>query len=238
MHPDQRKKIYRDQADAYHRLILREDWQGNLPRALRSLADWSGKAVLDLNTKTGRLPLLLRKTARAVFGCDAAVPMLRVAQAAVSEAHFAAADHGALPFAAASVDCLTAGWSVCHAVKWQWARRAAVLAGIIGEARRVLRPGGTLVIIETLGTGLAEPQPPDDKLAEYYRMLEEEHGCRRTVVRTDYRFADGAEADELLGMFFGAERTAAMYAAGTAVARDGAVFVTEWTGLWLVPGNA
>ena len=67
---------------------------------------------------------------------------------------------------------------------------------------RVVRPGGTQVIIDTLGTATAEPGAPTAGLAEYHELIES-MGFARSVLRTNYRFASIAEAIELLEWFFG-----------------------------------
>jgi hypothetical protein len=90
---------------------------------------------------------------------------------------------------------------------------------------RALRPGGALVVIESLGTGEDEPRPPSPELAEYHAWLEEDRGMDRSVVRTDYRFADVESAARATGSFFGrdfAER----------VRREAWSRVPECTGLW------
>ena len=68
---------------------------------------------------------------------------------------------------------------------------------------RLLRQGGTALIIETLGTGETTPRPPTDYLAAYYQMLEEQYGFISTWIRTDYRFAAADEAEASLTFFFG-----------------------------------
>jgi methylase of polypeptide subunit release factors len=62
--------IYTSRAADYHRLIAPEDSEGNLLKALRTVAPIRGQRVLDLGTGTGRLPLLLAREARQVIGLD------------------------------------------------------------------------------------------------------------------------------------------------------------------------
>jgi len=73
---------------------------------------------------------------------------------------------------------------------------------VISEFKRVLRPGGTAIILETLGTGAEFPSPPDF-LIGYYSLLEKNYGFQNTWIRTDYRFDDLDEAEELTKFFFG-----------------------------------
>jgi hypothetical protein len=66
--------------------------------------------------------------------------------------------------------------------------------------KRVLRPSGSIIILETLGKGYETPHPLD-KLAAYYTYLEEA-GFFSTWIRTDFQFKSLAEAEELTRFFF------------------------------------
>jgi len=89
--------------------------------------------------------------------------------------------------------------------------------------RRVLRPGGTIIVLETLGTGYETPHPPEN-LTAYYSFLEQA-GFSSTWVRTDFRFESLAEAEALIHFFFGPEL------AEQVVARNW-VILPECTGIW------
>ncbi len=65
----------------------------------------------------------------------------------------------------------------------------------------MLRPEGTLIVFETLGTGYRSQTPPD-AMGEYLGYLEDE-GLSRRWIRTDYRFESVAEAASLTSFFFG-----------------------------------
>jgi hypothetical protein len=73
----------------------------------------------------------------------------------------------------------------------------------LNEMRRALRQGGTLVVIETLGTGTVVPAPPAPELAEYVAWLETAQGLERRAIRTDYVFPDVETAANVTGFFFG-----------------------------------
>jgi len=91
--------------------------------------------------------------------------------------------------------------------------------------RRVTRPGGTLVITETLGTGTTSAGPPNQELAEYYAWLEREHGFTRECIETDYQFPDVETAVRGMQFFFGSELAAR-------IQQHGWTRVPEWTGIW------
>lgn len=113
-----------------------------------------------------------------------------------------------------------------HFREWMPAGWRDEVGRALGELRRALRPSGTVVVIETLGTGSAEPGPPTPALAEYHAWLEGAQGlARRAVVRTDYAFRDVDEAARVTGFFFGE-------AFGDRVRRERWSRVPEHTGVW------
>src|SRR5690606_41310743 len=95
----------------------------------------------------------------------------------------------------------------------------------LNEMRRVLRPNGTAVLLETMGTGSESPNPPAPGLAEFYAWLEGEHGFHYQWIRTDYQFAavDGAEQ---LTRFFSGDELA------DCSVREQLTILPECTGIW------
>ena len=90
---------------------------------------------------------------------------------------------------------------------------------------RLLRPGGTAIMLETLGTGNETPAPPNEGLAQFYAMLEDEYGFARTALRTDYQFESPAEGQALLRFFFGDELADRIVA-------EQLTILPECTGIW------
>lgn len=200
MGEDRYQRIYRCGAEMYEALVACEDCDGNLGPALA--ADRHGD-VVEFGAGTGRLTRLLAPKARSIRAFDASPAMLAVARRALGpEVHLAAALNPALPVRSGSADLALAGWSFGHATGWNPDGWRGEIDRCLAEVRRVLRPGGRAVVIETLGTGRTEPAPPSSILAEYYDLLESA-GFARTWIRTDYRFARRTEADRLCRAFFG-----------------------------------
>ncbi|NSW53344.1 MAG: class I SAM-dependent methyltransferase [Anaerolineae bacterium] len=221
--------IYQQEAERYDRMVMREDVDGNILHAIREIIDPAGLDVVELGAGTGRLTTLLAPLAHSIRIFDASAAMLAVAiekLQALGLGNWQAqtADHRVLPVADASADLAISGWSICYLVDWAEADWQGEVRKALAEMRRILRPDGTIVIIETMGTGVETPQPPE-KLLAYYRLLEAE-GFVFTWFRTDYRFASMAEAEELVPFFFGQEMLSACRATGEGV------ILPECTGMW------
>jgi len=202
------KKVYQQQAHIYQRLVAREDYQENLLPAIQEIADFESRDVIDLGSGTGRLACLLAPNSRSIVAMDLYPHMLSEAAARLNNLGLdnwlaAASDHRHVPLQVGSADLVISGWSFCYLVVWAGDDWEASLSAGLGEINRLLREGGTAVIIETLGTGAETPQEPE-KLQEYFRYLEGK-GFERTWLRTDYQFRDHEEAVELTRFFFGDE---------------------------------
>lgn len=229
------KYIYSHKAEHYQRMVSREDFQENIRPALAQIQPLTGLEVVELGTGTGRLTRLLAPEVKEIIAFDISVHMLSVARRKLAESDWTncrlgAADNRRLPLKDQVADLALAGWSLGHSVGWypdSWRRE---IGQALAEIDRILRPGGTIIILETLGTNQQSPHPPNAELAAYYRWLEKDHGFRRSWIRTDYRFASVEEAVELTGFFFGDQMAADILAKGSPV-------VPECTGLWWRTAN-
>lgn len=226
---DDEKNIYEHGSDQYERLIAREDFLGNLLPAIQNVIPLENLTAVDLGTGTGRLVRLLVSNLKSIIGLDISEPMLKVAKDEVLKTHqtnwlLGRSDHRHLPISAHSIDLLVSGWSICYLVVWHPETWRTELETAFAEMRRVLRPRGTILILETLGTGRNSPKPPA-RLEAYYSWLAEK-GFVHTWLRTDYHFLTRKEADELTAFFFGEEMRLRLIDDG-----QGAT-LPECTGLW------
>jgi len=220
--------IYRQENARYEALISREDYEGNLLKSLAQLVPLPGSFVIDSGSGTGRLARLLTPVAKKIYAFDLSAHMLRVAldelrQSRQSNWTVAAADHRYLPVRDHLADVLVSGWSVTmlfvnYPESWQVQVERA-----LQEFQRVVRPGGKVVIIETLGTGYEKPfRIP--KLEPFFQFLEY-HGYEPTAIRTDYQFENLEEARDLSQFFFGEELA-------RQVIQNNWIVLPECTGLW------
>jgi ubiquinone/menaquinone biosynthesis C-methylase UbiE len=161
---------------------------------------------------------------------DASQAMLDVATAKLKKMDLAnwrveGGDNRNLPLSEAVADVSIAGWSLGHFVGWYPDRWRAEIGYALAEMQRVLRPGGTAIILETLGTGFETPTPPNQALADYYNFLENEQGFSSTWIRTDYQFASLEEAEALTRFFFGEQLAHQIVA-------NNWLILPECTGIW------
>ena len=223
--------IYRQHADRYDRLKAREDYRQRLLAALSAIRSFDRADLVEWGAGTGWLSTLVAPQARSLIACDLNPHMLHIAAEKYREFEhlpwtLVAADHRRAPLPDRVADVALAGWTLCYLGRqfagetWQ-----QQIAQSIAEMQRVLRPSGTIIIVETLGTGCAEPAPPADWLADYYAVLENDLGFRSTWARTDYQFASLDEAVELLGFFWDDEF-------GETARRNNWIITPECTGIW------
>lgn len=201
-HPE----IYRSQAEQYEALVSREDYQCNIFPALKKITPLENTTVVELGAGTGRLTCQLAPVVKSIHAFDISAHMLEVAKEKLMKTNLqnwqvAVSDHRHVTIEDGTADIIISGWSVCYVVvnnpqTWQ-----TELQNTLDEIHRILRPGGVIILIETLGTGFESPEPPANLLA-YYQFLET-HGFQRDWIRTDYQFENRLEAETLTRFFFG-----------------------------------
>jgi ubiquinone/menaquinone biosynthesis C-methylase UbiE len=167
---------------------------------------------------------------KSITAFDGSKAMLDIAIAKLQKGGFSnwraeVADNRTIPVPDASADIAIEGWSFGHFQGWypdSWREEAGKA---LAEMQRVLRPGGTAILLETMGTGRETPKPPTPGLADFFAWLEDRQGFSSTWIRTDYKFDSLAETEQLTRFFFGDEL------ANTALAKHW-VILPECTGIW------
>lgn len=195
-----------DNPDLYERENEAIDPDGSLWTALGAQADWSGRTLLDLGCGTG---FWLSRyatgagAAKRVIGVEPDPELCEVARRRASTAEVLSGSAEHIPLPDASVD-------VVHA-RFAYFFPPGCQAGL-DEVIRVLRPGGSLVVIDN-----------DRRAGEFAELLRrspwadyqgdadttdrwwQERGARRTAVMSGWTARDAEELTALLRMEFPAD---------------------------------
>jgi ubiquinone/menaquinone biosynthesis C-methylase UbiE len=221
--------IYQQEAERYDHLVMREDKDGNLLPAIQSIVSLAHIDVVELGAGSGRLSTMIAPLVRSQHAFDASAAMLAVAESklralGLSNWHTQVADHRQIPLPDQCADLIISGWSICYLNDKERADWQTPFTEALVEIKRLLRPGGTILIIETEGTGVSTPQPPDS-MQRYLAWLRAQ-GFAFEWARTDYKFISWDETRALVPFFFGDGMLSACYEEGNSV------ILPECTGLW------
>jgi len=203
-------QVYKSQAEAYDAMISR---QPDLSEIVRKIRPYRNLDVLDLGAGSGRLATFLAPEAQTLICTDASRPMLDILHRKLTEQIFVRnwitveTDHRSLPVPDSSIDLVVSGWSICYLASSNHPEWENNLEKIFIELERILKPNGTIIIFETMGTGTERPDPPEF-LTSYYSLLEMKYGFQHQWIRADYKFASVEEAVEHTEFFFGEELAA------------------------------
>ncbi len=175
------------------------DPDGQVLDAMRVIAPWTGRTLVDLGCGSGYwLPGYAREAAR-VIGVEPDPGLLAMAAGRDPRARVVPGSAEHLPLADASVDVVHARF----AYFWPPGRDAG-----LAEALRVLRPGGSLVVVDN-----------DQRAGEFAGLLRAagvaargradvtdgwwaERGARRAEVMSRWEFASRADLESVLRLEF------------------------------------
>lgn len=238
------KQVYASGAGRYQELVGAEDADGNLLPALATHLAGLSK-VVEIGAGTGRVTRLLQALDLEVVATEPSSNMLheavRLADAYSNSGSdpnpdsgsdsttgprcsFCLADAASLPLRTDSFDAAIAGWVYGHQREWRPHDWRDTITGFLTECDRVTA-NGTIIVIETLGTGHETPHPSPE-LTEYYAWLEQSMGFSQQWIRTDYEFSSVEIAAEVAGSFFGPDF-------GETVRERAWARIPECTGIWV-----
>ena len=184
--------------EVYEQENAAQDVEGAIWAALRELAPWAGRDVLDVGCGDGyHLPVFAAEAA-SVIGVEPHPPLVRRARSRVGAAvRVLEAGGERLPLPDASVDLVHARTAYFFGPGCE--------PGLV-EAERVLRPGGAIAIVD-LDAGIGPygewmradvPRYDPDKTEEFFAA---QHFVLRRVP-TIWRFPDSATRDAVLRIEF------------------------------------
>jgi ubiquinone/menaquinone biosynthesis C-methylase UbiE len=227
---DHYTNIYQNEAEMYHKLITSEDVDGNLIGTIENLISLNGIRVIDLGSGTGRIPSLISTKVAQVIGVDLNLGMLNEHKIHVADKYcnwdLVQGDLRKPPFPSDCADAVIAGWAIGHFISWFEGDWENQIDGAILEMLRMVKIGGPIIVIETLGTGSTKPSPPTIGLSKYYSRLENKWGFSRLEISTDYQFNSLDDSVNMIGFFFGLKLA-------EKVRVNQWIRVPEWTGVWI-----
>ncbi|WP_455901682.1 class I SAM-dependent methyltransferase [Rhodococcus gordoniae] len=178
-----------------------QDPRGAVYAALRQVADWTGRDVVDVGCGSGFHLPMFAADARTVTGIEPHPPLVAAARArvrnlpSVTVAEGSAAD---MPVPDASVDLVHARTAYFFG--------PGCGAGIL-EAMRVLRPGGALAVVDLDATAHPYGDWMRDDLPHYDSAAVERffdaQGFDLRRIDTQWEFPDRATLGRVLGIEFG-----------------------------------
>ncbi len=199
--------LYQRHPAEYDLLVSHEDYQGSLLPAVERLQPLAGATAAEFGCGTGRVTALLAGKVKRLHAFDLNAAMLRAARERQQRERWqgvslALADSRSMPAASAWADFAIEGWAFLHIAVWNPDDWQVQLGRALDEMRRIVRPGGKMILIETLGTGETSPNP-EPRFREVYEFLEAAGGFRRESIRTDYRFESKAPIQKVVVPLFG-----------------------------------
>lgn len=201
-------EIYKNHTLDYDLLRSRMDYKKNILSQLTSVADFNQKKVVEFAAGTGTITQLIAPLAKSVKAFDLSAEMLKLNKARAVESglencEFAVADNREIPLPDGIADIALEGWSLGYIVAASGENWKTEIDKVLSEMERLLTPGGTIIILATLGTGAHHPKPPNEQLKNLYDFLEYEKEFSVTPwFKTDYMFESVAEAERLVRFFW------------------------------------
>jgi ubiquinone/menaquinone biosynthesis C-methylase UbiE len=222
--------LYSEHAAAYELLVSHEDYQGNLLPAIRRIQPLDGRRAVEFGAGTGRISGLLAGHVRQMASFDFTESMLRQAQGRQRREGWqnialALADSRRMPLRPGWADFAIEGWAFLQIAVWHTQDWQAQLSRALDEMQRLVRPGGKMILIETLGTGESAPKV-SPFFREVYDFLEGERGFAPRHIRTDYRFETLDQIQQVVIPLFGQEMLERL------VRTEAGWVLPECTGLW------
>ena len=179
------------------------DRDGRIEAAMREVADWAGRDVLDLGCGSGFHLPRFAETASQVYGVEPHPALLRLAvrrTRSLANVSLLAGTAQAVPLPDASVDVVHARWAYFFGPGCEPGLR---------EIARVVRRGGTAFVIDndatrsTFGGWFRRGYPKVDPAA--VERFWASYGWTRVPLDIDWRFDDRADLEAVVRIEFAPE---------------------------------
>jgi ubiquinone/menaquinone biosynthesis C-methylase UbiE len=222
--------IYSNQSQKYDLFVSFEDYKNELLKTIIKISPLSENMIVaDIGSGTGRIAYLLRPLVKKVYGIEPNDSMRGIAisksnQQKMDGIEFLQGGYAQIPIPNNFVDLVIEGWSFLYYYKLSLPNWKNKIDHALIEIKRILKPNGKIILIETLGTMETEPKISDFAMP-FYKHLEDGHDFKKIDIRTDYKFNNVEEAEKLITFFFGEDM-------GKMVCQRKDIIVPECTGLW------
>jgi len=228
------KEIYDFHSIEYDELVTKEDYQNNLKNYLLNNFDFKNKSIIELGAGTGRLTKIYAKDSKNISIYDRSSHMMDKAKLNLKEfsesIKFGICDNLNINEIKEKADIILEGWSFGHTAIDKFETITDTIKELIDNCKSMLNSGGTIIIIETLGTNYNKPTETSPALSKLFSILENSYNFKRYVLRTDYKFDSEEDAKRVTSYFFGEK-----FAKNLKNAKNG--IVKEYTGVWSFSTN-
>ena len=211
-----------------------EDHEANLIRLLEGRFALDGAIVVDIGTGTGQMAKRVGSRVGHFYGFDVSSSMISVAMAwrrshALGSAiTFGVAAATEIPLPDQTADIVIYPWSMNSIIAPHWEGDwQGALGQVLGEATRLCREGGSIVVVET--ASLMGELPWGEIWHPIRRgflaALEQRHGFRSTLFANDWNFRTARNARRYAELWFTPETVRQVLRSGTTV-------LHECAGIW------
>lgn len=205
-------KIYDQSAEMYERLSRCQDSRNDILKFILKKADLKNKVVLDMGAGSGKLSIPMALKAKQIYAMDISKPMLKILRRKIKSKKMKnirvlESGYSNIPLPNESVDLIVSLWSFpAHSSSWE---------RDLKEARRVLKKGGEIILIDSNYGGeyqriKKKVKDPEftSKLTEFNKNMHKwlaSKGFRYSIIKTLSEFGSKRNVEKACGPFFGYE---------------------------------
>jgi len=222
-------EIYDNNAVEYDELIVCEDYKENFKKAINEINDFSNQSIIEFGSGTGRCTMSYIDKVKHAHCFDRSGHMIEKAKVNLrdylSKISFGKLDNLSIHEIDIKVDTILEGWAFGHTVFDGMENINKTIDSLVVNCERLVNPGGKVILVETLGTGVDKPNPPAEWMAIFYDLLENKYSYKKRVISTDYKFKSMNDAKRIMGFFFGNWIVAE-------IEKRNSTIIPEFTGIW------
>jgi len=219
-------EVYQSYSDLYDELVNHEDYKNNLYEFLNNNIQWKNKIVCEFGVGTGRVTKNYINNVQKTYLYDNSQHMINKSKVNLSKWSdkivYSILDNNKINTIENKFDVIIEGWSFGHLVVQDNENKNQYTKMLITESKKRAKE---VIFIETMGTNVETPNPPGERLSNFYKELVNS-GFTEYIIETDYKFNNYEEAGRIMGGFFGDSMK------NNIIQRKLEV-IKEYTGIWI-----